>query len=110
MGPELKSVKSAKDQGVLISSNLWWRVHVDAVVNKANKVLGVLHRKLRPTNQGAFSILYKTLVRPILEYAVTLWCPHLVKDILALEKIKKRATRLAFGPKRGEMDYELIST
>ena len=60
MGPELKSVKSAKDLGVLISSDLSWSAHVDAVVNKANKVLGVVHRKLGPSNQEAFSMLYKT--------------------------------------------------
>ena len=94
MGPELKSVKSAKDLGVLILSDLPWRAHVDAVVNKANE------------NQEAFSILYKTLVRPILEYSVPLWCPYLVKDILALEKVQNRATRLSLGQKGGKMDYE----
>ena len=99
-GPELKSVKNAKDLGVLISSDLSWSAHVDAVVNKANKVLGVVHRTLGPSNQEAFSILYKTLVRPILECAVLLWCPYLGKDILALERVQRRASRLALGQKR----------
>ena len=30
----------------------------------------------------------------------------LVKDILALEKVRRRASRLALGQKRGEMEYE----
>ena len=49
---------------------------------------------------------YKTLVRPILEYAVPVWCPYLVKDILALDKAQRRASRLALGQRRGDMEYE----
>ena len=44
-------------------------------------------------------------MRPILEYAVPIWCPYLVKDILALEKVQRRASRLALGQRRGDMEY-----
>ena len=54
----------------------------------------------------AFSILYITLVRPILEYAAPVRCPYLVKDILALEKVHRRASRVALGQKRGDKEYE----
>jgi len=102
MGPELKSVKNAKDLGVLISSELSWSAHVDAVVNKANKVLGVVHRTLGPSNQEAFSILYETLVRPILELcSLTLVSlPGQRYYIRALERVQRRNSRLALGQKR----------
>ena len=48
----------------------------------------------------------KSLVRPILEYAVPVWCPHLTKNIHALEKVQRRASRLALNQRRGEMSYE----
>ena len=32
-------------------------------------------------------------------------CPFLVKDILVLEKVQRRVSRLALGQKRGEMEY-----
>ena len=62
------------------------------LLDKANKILGTVYRTLAPTNQEPFSILYITLVRPILEYAAPVWCLYLVKDILALEKVQRRAS------------------
>ena len=106
MGSSITSVKCTKDLGVLISSDLSWSAQVHAVVHKANRILGVVYRTLGPSNVEAFSTLYKSLVRPVLEYAVPVWCPYLVKDILALEKVQRRASRLALGQRRGDMEYE----
>ena len=50
-------------------------------------------------------MLYISLVRPILEYASPVWNPYLAKDIHALEKVQRRASRLALRQKRGEMSY-----
>ena len=49
------------------SWSLSWSANVDAVVNKANKILGVVHRTFGPSNLSAFSILHKTLGRRILQ-------------------------------------------
>ena len=51
-------------------------------------------------------MLYKSLVRPILEYACPVWSPYLVKDKLAIEKVQRRASRIALGQKLREMSYE----
>ena len=42
----------------------------------------------------------------ILEYAAPVWCPYIVKAILALEKVQRRALRIALGQRRGDMEYE----
>ena len=34
------------------------------------------------------------------------WNPYLAKGVLAIEEVQRRASRLALGRKRGEMEYE----
>ena len=106
LGGHFRPVENTKDLGVTISSDLSWGKHVFATVNKANMVLGIIKRSIGTNNQGVFSLLYKSLVRPILEYAAPVWSPYLIKDIAALEKVQRRASRLALRQKRGEMSYE----
>ena len=75
-------------------------------MNKANQVLGLIRRSVGTANTTTFSLLYKTLVRPLLEYAAPVWNPYLVKDIHAIESVQRRASRLAPRQKRGDMSYE----
>ena len=69
-------------------------------------MLGLLKRTAGSKNKDIFSIPYKSLVRPILEYACSVWSPHLVKDRLAIKKVQRRASRIALGQKSREMPYE----
>ena len=71
-GEILKSVKNIKDLGITISYDLSGSYHNHEVVNK---VLGVIKRVLGSNSVNEFSLLYKSLVRPILEYAAPVWCP-----------------------------------
>ena len=90
----------------MVSSDLSRSEHVNVTVNKANKLLGLVHRTVGSSHPGVFSTLYTSLVRPVLEYAAPAWNPYLAKDVLALERVQRRASRLAPGQKRGEMEYE----
>ena len=89
-----------------MASDLTWTKHVEETVDKANKVLGLLKRKVGRKNQEIFSVFYKTLVRPILEYASPVWSPRLAKDIREIVKAQRRASRIALGQRQQEIAYK----
>jgi len=84
----LKCVDPYKDLGIIMSRDLPWSNRVDASVNKANKVLGSLKRTIGSKNREIFSVLYRSLERPLLEYASPVWSCYLVEDKLAIESIQ----------------------
>ena len=45
-------------------------------------------------DEQIFKVLYKSMVRPHLEYANSVWNPYLKKDLDKLEKVQRRATKL----------------
>ena len=57
-------------------------------------MLGLIRRNFRYLDAATFTTIYKVMVRSQLEYAQCVWQPHKQKDIEALEKVQKRATRL----------------
>ena len=73
---KLESASAAKYLGVTIADDLEWSPHIDNTTKKANQTLGFLKRNIRVHNKDLKSVAYKTLVRPQLEYASTVWYPH----------------------------------
>ena len=90
----LDSVTSEKDLGVLIDDKLKFTEHINLKINKANQILGCIRHTFKHMNKEIFMLLYKSMVRPHLEYGSCIWTPHLKKDIDAIERVQRRATKL----------------
>ena len=69
---EICEVQQAKYLGVTLNNKLKWTDHIQIILNKANSVLGFLRRNFNNCPTRVKSSLYKSLVRPILEYACTI--------------------------------------
>lgn len=93
-----------KDLGIIIHDSLKWGPHILNSVKSANKILGLISRTLEYKSADTVIPLYKSLVRPILEYASQFWSPFLIKDIECLERVQRRATKLIPGIRN--MSYE----
>ena len=65
-----------------------------ASVKKANSMLGLIKKGMENQTANMKMPLYKTLVGPHLEYSVQFWLLHFKKDIVELEKVQKRATKM----------------
>lgn len=93
-GLELEHVHHINDLGIIFEDKLNFSLHINAKVNKANSILGIIKRNFRYLSQESFVMLYKALVRSHLEYAIAVWCPYKKGDISSLEKVQRRATKL----------------
>ena len=83
-----------KDVGVIFDPSLEFRQHISKIVSKANQRVGLIKRSFTRLNIDSFKILYKSLVRPILEYCSVVWFPLRKSDALEIEKVQRRATKL----------------
>ena len=109
MGDDAKSVKlqhteSEKDLGVILDSKLQFKEHIHSATIKGNQLVGMIRRSFTYLDSDTFVRLFKSLVRPILEYGNTVWSPYLKTQINEVERVQRRATRLV--PGLGELHYE----
>ena len=93
-GLELGESPCERDLGVIFSSDLKWKNQITARESKANAMLGMLKKTFATFNCTLLRTVYVAFVRPLLEFAVPVWCPYLKGDIDALERVQHRATRL----------------
>lgn len=106
----LSVVNSFKYLGVVISHDLQWRTHIDNVYSSAYRSLCFLKRKLKHATSNAKITAYKTMIRPILEYASIVWSPNKKVDINRLEKIQRQAARFILNKyKRTDSVTEMLS-
>ena len=93
----IQEVTEEKDLGVLTTCTLKVSRQCHEAASKANRVLGMIHRQFKDLDKKSFLIIYKSFVRPHLEYAVQSWSPYLKGDMENLEKVQRRATKLVKG-------------
>ena len=76
---KLESIQIERDLGVLISSDLKASQQCQQAYAKASKALGMINRTITNKSTKILLQLYKSLVRPHLEYCTTAWY-HYQKD------------------------------
>ena len=92
-GQQLEKVPNAKYLGVTINEKLNWSTHIHSTVAKANKTAAFAHRNLKGCTPQTQATCFKTLARPIVEYASPIWDPASEELSAALEMVQRRAAR-----------------
>ncbi|XP_045479820.1 uncharacterized protein LOC123684570 [Harmonia axyridis] len=86
--------------GVIVTDNLSWSDHIIHAVNKAKRSLLLIQKAFGWCDPLTCAAVYRTYVRPILEFAGPVWSPTLCRDLSLLEGLQRRATRLPYGISR----------
>ena len=96
-GVLLEAVPAAKYL-VDISENLPWNTHISRISKKSKQTLGFLKRNIKIHQEDLKATAYKTVVRPQLEYASSVWSPH--TDTAIQQNRKSPTPRSKVGQKR----------
>jgi len=91
------AVEDERDLGVIVDESLKSNRQCAKAAAAANAVLGMIRRTFLCKDKELILQLYKSLVRPRLEYCIQAWRPYFKKDINVLERVQKRATKLISG-------------
>ena len=100
----LRFVESHSDLGVTVDCSLKFHLHIQTIVNKA---AGLMSNILKSTlcRSSKFMIpIYKTYIRPLLEFSVCVWATSYVRDSNLLESVQRRWTRNIAGMEG--LDYQ----
>ena len=93
----LNPVDSAKYLGVTLNNKLSWNPHINQITKKANNTRAFLQRNIHQCPSSTKALCYKTLVRPQLEYASTVWDPFTSTNRDQIEMVQRRAARFVTG-------------
>ena len=86
--PTIEVTEQEKDLAVLINSNLKFRDQVASAVKKANKILDPVKQSLKYIDKEVIVLLYNSIIRNHLEYALLVWCPRTRQDLKYIERVE----------------------
>ena len=101
---QLEAIDEEKDLGVYIDKELKFHVHTAYATKNSNRIVGSIKRSYETRHPNSICMLYKSIVRPHLEYGNAIWGPHYKGDIKEVEAIQHRITKMI--PSIKDMTYE----
>ena len=93
----LENVTQHTHLGVTLNYNLTWNCHIDNIFQKASKRLDILSRLTHKLDRRTLDQMYKSFIRPVMEYACVVWDGCTVTDSDRLEALQLRAGRIVCG-------------
>ena len=80
-GTVLNTTLKEKDLGLTVSADMKVSKQCGIAAAKGNQILGLIRRNIVFKEKELIIPLYKTIIRPLLEYCIQAWRPYRKKDI-----------------------------
>ena len=69
----VKSTQIHKHLGMILDSNLSYEYHINSILNKVNKTIGLLRKFQLILPRHSLTTIYKTFIWPHLDYSVVIY-------------------------------------
>ena len=90
----LRPLLQRETWGFFIDPELKFRKQASSAVSKAAQILSLVRRAFANIDEHTMPLLFKTLVRPHLEYGNLIWGPFNRADEKLVERVQRRATKM----------------
>ena len=94
--------------GILIDSNLSWKIHIEYIALKISKIVGLIAKLRHFVPLHTLLNIYQSLISPYITYGLSVWgqaCKSHLNKILTLQK---RALRFMYFAKKNEHTIPLF--
>ena len=105
-GHKLDISSSFTQLGLSASSNLTWKPHINSITKHAPQKLGFLSRACGYFSPSQLLTIYKSQIRPSLEYCSHVWGGAPKSSLHLLDRVQSKAIRLINNP---SLTYSLQS-
>ena len=103
----VKDTESHTHLGLTLQSSMSWRNHIVQVYEKASKRLNMLKFVTYKLDRSILTSLYKSLIRPLMEYGDVIWNNCYDCDSALLDSVQYEAARLVTGAIKGTSSARL---
>jgi hypothetical protein len=93
----IDQVETHKHLGLTLSGDLKWTSHITNVVNSSSRKLDLMRGLKYKLDRRSLETIYKSFVRPSLEYGDCLWAGTYDTDLIKLDAIQNEALRIVTG-------------
>jgi hypothetical protein len=83
-----------KNLSITLDEKLKFQIHSNNQTKKANQRLGMIKRSFTYMDKNMITTLYKSIVRPHLEYGSNIWSVMNKEEAIQIENVQRRATKL----------------
>ena len=97
-GDKLDTSASFTQFGLSLSSNLTWKTHIHSLAKHASQKLGFLARARGFFSSSHLPSIYKSQIRPSLEYCSHVWGGAPKSTLCLLDKVQSKDIRLINNP------------
>ena len=88
-GSPINAPETVTDLGVDVDPLLKFDCHINKIIKKAYSRIAILFKGFASREVQLLKQAYITYIRPVLEYASSVWSPHLLKHINSIERVQK---------------------
>nr|CAD2190668.1 unnamed protein product [Meloidogyne enterolobii] len=89
----INEVDSIRDLGIIIDNKLKFQEHVQKIIRAAYIKMNFVFKIIKSKSIKTWLTIYKSYIRPLLEYSPETWNPQLRSEINKLEKCQKFFTK-----------------